>query len=361
LRIVVDINHPAHVHYFKNFIWIMQKRGHELLITATQKEVSYNLLDGYGFQYKKLGSYGTSILEKLVNIPILDWKMFETVKSFKPDLFLGFGSIRAAHASKLLGKPCINFDDSEPSPQEHLLYVPFSEAVLTPSCFRKDLGKKHRRYDGYIELTYLHPKYFTPDPSVLEDVGISPGEKYTLARFVSWRASHDIGRHGIEDKLRTIKELEKYGRVFISSEKKLDNSLESYKIKIRPDKLHSLLSYSSLLVCDGQTMTTEAALLGIPAVRCNTFVGESDMGNFLELEKKYNLIYNFNSIDRSIEKINELLQIPDIMKDWRKKQEIMLKEKIDVTGLMVYFIENFPESMNKDEDTLTHFFIKKNG
>ena len=27
MRIVVDINHPAHVHYFKNFIWEMQKKA----------------------------------------------------------------------------------------------------------------------------------------------------------------------------------------------------------------------------------------------------------------------------------------------------------------------------------------------
>jgi predicted glycosyltransferase len=60
MRIVVDIGHPAHVHLFKNFVWEMQKRGHEILITASKKEVSLRLLDAYGFDYIPLGSYGSS-------------------------------------------------------------------------------------------------------------------------------------------------------------------------------------------------------------------------------------------------------------------------------------------------------------
>ena len=49
MRILIDIGHPAHVHYFKNFIWQMQKKGHEFMITARDKEVALNLLDKYGF------------------------------------------------------------------------------------------------------------------------------------------------------------------------------------------------------------------------------------------------------------------------------------------------------------------------
>ncbi len=35
MKIVVSVNHPGHVHghvhLFKNFIWTMQKKGHEIL------------------------------------------------------------------------------------------------------------------------------------------------------------------------------------------------------------------------------------------------------------------------------------------------------------------------------------------
>ena len=96
MKIVVDINHPAHVHYFKNFIWELEGRGHEVLITASEKEMSYNLLELYGFHYVRLGRYGVSLVEKLVKMPILDLKMYKAVKSFRPDIFIGVGSIRNA-------------------------------------------------------------------------------------------------------------------------------------------------------------------------------------------------------------------------------------------------------------------------
>ena len=42
-----------------------------------------------------------------------------------------------------------------------------------------------------------------------------------------------------------------------------------------------------MVVADTQTIVTEAAVLGTPAIRYNSFAGENDMGNFVELEQKY--------------------------------------------------------------------------
>ena len=102
MKIVVDINHPAHVHVFKNFIWEMEKRGHEILITATEKDVASKLLNNYGFDYINLGSYGNSSIKKLLNIPSMDLKMYRVVKNFKPDCIVGLASICASHVSKML-------------------------------------------------------------------------------------------------------------------------------------------------------------------------------------------------------------------------------------------------------------------
>ena len=347
MRIVVDINHPAHVHYFKNFIWEMERRGHEVLITASEKEISFTLLRNYGFGFINLGTYGNSVSKKFMNILPMDLKMYKAVKSFMPDIFLGFGSIRAAHVSRLMRKPCIAFDDSEPAFGEHLLYIPFTDTILTPNCFNKDFGKKHIRYNGYTELAYLHPNYFTPDPTVLDEMELNKEDNFTLLRFVSWKAGHDIAHYGLQNKNKIVNEIEKYGEVFISSEGALDKKLGEYRIKINPIKIHDLLYYAKLLFCDSQTMTTEAGILGTPAVRCNSFVGEKDMGNFSELEKKYNLICNYRDEETAIAKTVELLQRPNLKEEWKKKREKLLKEKIDVTAFMVWFIENYPESFKE--------------
>jgi len=195
---VVDIGHPAHVHLFKNFVWEMENRGHEMLITASKKEVSLRLLDAYGFDYIPLGSYGFSLVRKILNIPVMDLRMYRAVKDFKPDVFVGMGSARAAHISKLLGKSSITFEDTEPGIyQDKVLYVFFTDVILTPSCFKEDLGKKQIRFDGCHELAYLHPNYFKPNPTVLDELGLSSGGTFIILRFVAWRSHIEVGQQEI--------------------------------------------------------------------------------------------------------------------------------------------------------------------
>ena len=345
MRIVVDINHPAHVHYFKNFIWEMERRGHDVLITASEKEISFTLLRNYGFDFINLGTYGNSVSKKFMNILPMELKMYKAVKNYDPDVFFGFGPIRAAHVSKLMRKPCIAMDDTEHSKWEHRLYVPFTDAILTPTCFKKDFGKKQIRYNGYTELAYLHPNYFTPNPAVLDEMGLSKDDTFIILRFVSWSASHDIGQHGIRNKIELVRELEKYGRVLITSEGQLPKELEKYKIKVSPEKLHDLLYYASLYVGEGATTATESAILGTPSIYVSSLVGT--MGNFIELEQKYGLMLSYKNSDKAINDAVELIQKSDLKEEWRKKREKLLKDKIDVTAFMVWFTENYPESFRE--------------
>jgi predicted glycosyltransferase len=353
VKVVVDIGHPAHVHMFKYFIQEMKRKEHEILVTATRKDVAIDLLANYGLSYIALGSYGKSVVEKLINIPLMDIKMYRAVRRFKPDIFIGVGSIRAAHVSRLIRKPCISFEDSEPTPYEHALYVPFTDTVLTPSCFRKDFGGKQIKYKGYKELAYLHPNYFKPSPEVLNELGLTKNDKFVILRFVAWTAVHDVGRRGFDrpTKMRLVTELERYARVFITSEGPLPKELEKYRILLPPEKIHDLLYYATLLVGDTQTMTTEAAVLGTPAIRCNSFVGPDDMGNFIELEKEYDLLYSFREPERAIDKALELLQQPDLKARWNEKRDRLLADKIDVTRFMVDFVENYPGSILEYENS----------
>ncbi len=94
-------------------------------------------------------------------------------------------------------------------------------------------------------------------------------------------------------------------------------------------------------------MATEAAILGTPVIRSNSFVGKKDMGNFIELEKKYGLILNIRDPKKVIRKVKELIQNPDLKKEWRDKREKLLENKCDITKFMVWFIENYPQSFKE--------------
>lgn len=344
MRIVVDINHPAHVHYFKNFIWKMEKRGHELLITATDKDIALRLLDIYGFDYIKLGSYGKSLFRKAINLPIIDIKMYKAVKSFNPDIFLGAGSIRGSHVAAVLRKTSVNFEDTEHSMEQIRLYLPFVSAVLTPQAFRRDLGKKQIRFNGHMELAYLHPNYFKPDPSVLDELGLSRGDTFIVLRFVSWTASHDIGQKGIRNRVNFVKELEKYGMVLITSEGKLEKELEKYRVKIPPERMHDLLYYATLYVGEGGTTASEAAILGTHSIHIST-TGKY-CGVFYDLNM-YGLLWISEEEHDSMELIRALLSENDLWKRGKKKRKKLIKSKIDLTSFMVWFIENYPNSLEE--------------
>jgi predicted glycosyltransferase len=270
MRIVVDIGHPAHVHLFKNFVWEMEKRGHEILITTSKKDVSIQLLDAYGFDYTNLGSYGFSIVRKIMNIPVMDLRMYRAVKSFKPDIFVGMASVRAAHVSKLMRKTSITFQDTEPGIYHaKILCNLFTDAILTPSSFKKELGTKQIRYNGYHELAYLHPNYLKPNPAVLDELGLTRDDTFIILRFTAWRSHIEVGQQGIQDRTTLVRELEKYGQVFITSEGRLDGGLAKYKIKVSPEKMHDLMYYATLLYSEGATMASECAVLGTHAIYCD--------------------------------------------------------------------------------------------
>jgi hypothetical protein len=99
-----------------------------------------------------------------------------------------------------------------------------------------------------------------------------------------------------------------------------------------------------MLIGDSQTMTSEAAVLGTPALKCNTFAGKLSVPN--ELENKYRLCYSYlpEQSDDFFAQIKELLNDANTKPVFAKRKEIMLADKIDVTAFYVWFIENYPES-----------------
>ena len=47
MKILFDLGHPAHVHYFKNLIKLLEKNDHQVLIIAREKDVTHSLLKSY--------------------------------------------------------------------------------------------------------------------------------------------------------------------------------------------------------------------------------------------------------------------------------------------------------------------------
>ncbi|OQX21339.1 MAG: hypothetical protein BWK75_03280 [Candidatus Altiarchaeales archaeon A3] len=350
MKILVDIAaHPAHVHVFKNFIRNMEKRGHEFLITACDKDVSFQLLKAYKFKYENVGKYGKSVLSKIKDMLIIDYRMYKIAKEFKPDILLGVGAINASHVSALIRKPCIIIEDTEHVTEQQILFMPFISVVWTPSSFKKYLGKKQFRFNGFKELAYLHPNYFKPNPDILDELNLGKDEKYIIIRFISWNATHD--RMDLDSKIKLVKEMEKHGKVFITSESKLEKDFEKYRISVSPEKLHDLLYYATLYIGEGGTTSTEAAILGTPSILIDSQAKFCGVHNELMNSYGLQIYYDSDKKEDAFKKAIEILKNENSKKDWQIKREKMLKDKIDVTKFMINFIENYPESFYKYQKT----------
>jgi len=341
MRILVGIAHPKHVYMFKNFIEEMEKRGHEVKILAIEKDITEYLLKRFNMPYTLIGKNPPQVYKKILSVPKWEYLTLKIAREFKPDIYIGRALPHFAHVSTILGKPYIIFEDTEHATAVQKVCFPFANAIVTPSCYKDNLGKKQVRFDGYYELAYLHPKYFTPNPAVLDELGLTRDDKFIILRFVSWSASHDVGQHGIKNKIELVRELEKYGRVLITSEGQLPKELEKYKIKVSPEKLHDLLYYASLYVGEGGTTASEAATLGTHAIHTSTTA--KYCGIFYELNK-YGLMWISDDEEGSIDKAVEILQKNGIRTERKRKRQKLLNDKIDVTAFMVWFVENYPES-----------------
>ena len=140
--------------------------------------------------------------------------------------------------------------------------------------------------------------------------------------------------------------LRPYGRIIITSEKKLNPEFEQYRMPVPPEEIHSLIAFSSMLIGDSQTMTSEAAILGVPALKCNTFAGRLSVPN--ELENQYGLCYAYhpNDFEKMYGHVKSLLERnPDeLHAEWQDKRRRFLDDHIDVTAFFTWFIENYPKS-----------------
>ncbi len=359
MRVIFDVGHPAQVHFFKHAIRCLQDRGHQTAITCGDKDVTVALLRSYGMPYQVIGRSRRGLPGLFCEMVSRDVRLLRFARAFRPDLLVGgCGNVTAPTVAALLRKPSIVFDDTEHSKYEHLLMDRLATLICTPACYKKDLGPKQLRYDGYHPLAYLHYNYFRPDPSVLGDLGLAADERFVIVRFVSWSASHDIDRHGFLRKREIVERLREYGRVLVSSESPMDGHLEKYRLRVSPHKLHSLLHYASLSLGDGGTTAVESALLGTPTVHFeyarsrdgSQYSTTQDVGVFDELVNRYALVRTFSDEDEAIEHSLELIRNRDAKAECQERARRVFENKIDVTAFMVDLIENYYSAIMTDRE-----------
>ncbi len=326
MNILFDINHPAHVHFFKHAIKQLEKSGHHIVITSREKDVTLGLLDACGFSHRPISKIRKGLWGRLIELIVREKKIYQIIKKDKIDVCVGIGGPFFVHAAWLLGIPRLVFYDTEHATLQNMITYPFATKIYTPDCYKKELGKRHVRYKGVHEIAYLYPKYFFPNSSILDELGLIKGQKHILLRFVSWEASHDKGQKGLslEAKRMLIEKLSEHAKVYIISEKPLDGEYKKYQLSCDSQRLHDVLYYASLCISEGATVVSECACLGVPSI----YVNSQKLG-YIDQERKYGLVFDIEKPEDVLQKALEILKSDK--NEWKQKRDEFVKSKIDVT------------------------------
>lgn len=336
-KILIDILHPAHVHFFRNAIAELRDGGHEVLITTRDKDITHRLLDLYGLEHVGLSREGSTKGALAKELMSRNLKLYKIVGQERPNVITSIGGTSTAQVGFATRTRNLIFYDTENATVSNIISYPFATEVVTPDCYQGWVPRRRNiRYPGYHELAYLHPERFTPDADELLDHGLDPTELFSVVRFVSWKALHDVKAKGFssEEKLLLAQTLERFGRVYITSETPLPEQFEKYRLPLPPDKVHHLLSFASLFIGESATMASESAVLGTPFVYLD-IVGR---GYTDEQEKRYGLGFNYRpwQATESINKAESILS--GNLKNserFRESHTRMLSEKIDVTEFIL--------------------------
>ncbi|NQT93931.1 MAG: DUF354 domain-containing protein [Lentisphaerae bacterium] len=341
MKVLVEILHPAHVHFFRHAIRTWLDRGDDVLVLSREKECANDLLEAFGIPYTSISSLPRTQAGLLLEMLRRDWRMARACARFKPDVLVGIMGVTIAQVGRLTGRPAIVFYDTENAALTNRFVYPLASAVCTPACYQGKVHGNHVTYPGYHELAYLHPNRFSPDPAVLRKAGLTPGEDYFMLRLVSWQASHDVGENGLTVSFvrRLVEMLAPHGRVLISSEGALPHDLEPHAFRPDATDMHHVLAFAKMLVGESATMASEAAVLGVPAL----FISDTGRGYTDEEEREYGLVFNFKRNETSgIEsRITDLLSLPDLRQEFGRRRQRLLDEKVDTTGWIIDYVDRF--------------------
>jgi uncharacterized protein len=346
MKILIDINHPAHVHYFRNLIKIMEAKGHRFVVTNRDSKIINQLLDKYQIKHEirnKRPEKKSLLSTILYLLGIILFCVRKSIKE-KPDMYLGFASSPAAVTAFLFRKPSILLDDTEHNKVNHTLYKPFCSVVLTPFYFKKKLGPNQLYFNSYVEQLYLHSDFFEPNIEVVRELSLENVE-YALVRYIAYDARHDSEVKPLSEELKKklVLELSKKMRVLVSAESdKVDEFYKPYLISISPEKMHDVIANATFFLTEGATMASEACMLGVPYLYINPL---QSLGYILEQINAYPQLACQSAEEFKVQELlKKRTQSGSLLTNKQELRKIIEDKTINPTLFLVWFVENYPDS-----------------
>jgi predicted glycosyltransferase len=300
-KIWIDMDNSPHVPFFKPIIEDLHAHGHTTLLTARDCFQTCGLADRANLEYRKIGRhYGKNSIMKVAGLLIRSLQLMPVALKERPDIAVSHGSRSQVMTASILNIPTVVIID-----YEYTKTVVKPTAMIIPEMIpersMQRFTKSVFKYPGIKEDVYV--PHFNPDPSIMDELGISNGELVVTIRPPATEAHY----HNPESELLFEAAVNFLGQhentrmvVLPRNEKKQTAGViarwpEWHKCGkiIIPEHVVdglNLIWYSDFVISGGGTMNREAAALGVPVY--SIFRGEigavdrylSDTGRLVLIE-----------------------------------------------------------------------------
>jgi predicted glycosyltransferase len=335
MRILIEAHHPGDIHFWKYPVRALLDRGHRVHMVGRDRDVMRQLLEIYDWIPHEIPNRRSR--ENRFPLRELIERQFYVamaINRFRPDVVASlFGSY--AQSSALMGVRNVIFTDSEFQHFNHRIAHPFASQIHTPYCFYKPLGRKQVFYNGIHELSFLGDGAFKPNPSVLEETGLTP-RQYIVLRLSAWNTFHDIHHEGIGKRaIDFVSRFRNQWQIVISAEEnKLPDALRPYAMQVHPSYFHDLLAYARFVLTEGASTASEAACLGVPTV----YINSTEPRGYLQmLEERYGLVRNFRDPEYGMRHAYQWLNALDAesLEQHQEARHEMINDHPDVCARIV--------------------------
>ncbi len=284
MKIVIDILTPKQVLFFQKLSESLERRGHKVSRTTRRYREVQQLLKLRGMDATVVGEHGGKALAGKLKASVERiWKLVDVLESIKPDVSISFSSPEMARASYGLKIPHVAVNDSPHAEAVARLAIPLSAKLLTPKVIPKKAWTRYGiRRDSIVQYNALDPwvwlRDFKPNRRILKELGLEESKPILTFRTEESFASYLLGRVQDETVIMPIlkRVLEESVDVQIVAVPRYEEQVNALRETFGNDVVvcesvvdgQSLLCYTSVFVGAGGTMSTEAALLGVPTISC---------------------------------------------------------------------------------------------
>jgi len=277
-RVWIDLDNTPHIPFFLPIIRELEREGHSVVLTARDAYGVCDLAAHHGLAPKTVGRhYGRHKALKVFGTVWRTLQLAPVILREKPDISMSHGSRSLVILSGLLGIPSMLLFDYEHAERIPLLKpaLGMAPASIDDPALAKDFRHGVRHYDGLKEDVYAAG--FHPDPSILDELGVSRSEILVTIR----PPATDAHYHNPEAEGLYVEVVEMLGampgvrmvilprtagaqREFVF--RTWPRWCESKTIIVPERALDglNLVWHSDLVVSGGGTMNREAAALGVP-------------------------------------------------------------------------------------------------